>query len=252
MPKKHGLAHKLKKIFNPRWLGLDFAKLTAGPSFPLVFRTLRYYEEPGMKRPRPRGRAIIVSNHTCFWDPVIIVSEFFTRRVRFLISKGLHDSHRIMALLLDLAGGIVVDKDNFNFSCIQEMVSVLEDNGIVGIFPEGKISETGELLPFKEGVIMIALRTGAPILPLVISGDEKLRRRKVVMYGKPIALASLLPEGEKPSLANIQQMAGRLHDKMMALQQQLDGLENARLAKKAARRMGGKPARATTVEEQAH
>lgn len=236
MPNKRGLAHKLKKIFNPKWLGLDFAKLTAWPSFPIVFRTLRYYEEPAMKRPRPKGRAIIVSNHTCFWDPVIIVSEFFTRRVRFLVSKGLHDSHRIMGLLLDLAGGIVVDKDNFNFSCIQEMVAVLEDDGLVGIFPEGKISETGELLPFKEGVIMIALRTGAPVIPMIISGDEKLRRRKVVMYGKPVELADLLPPGEKPCLANVHQMADKLHDKMVDLQQQLNTLETARQAKKAAGR----------------
>ena len=76
----------------------------------------------------------------------------------------------------------------------RQVSQVLRGGGVLGIFPEGTVSEieTGELLPFKKGVGHFARKSGCPIVPVVISGSKELwlRKKIVVKIGAPIEVTA--------------------------------------------------------------
>jgi 1-acyl-sn-glycerol-3-phosphate acyltransferase len=77
-------------------------------------------------------------------------------------------------------GFISVDRDNRQ-SAIKSLDSArlhLEGGTHIWIAPEGTRSPTGELMPFKKGGFMIALATGAPILPITVRGTRDILRAK--------------------------------------------------------------------------
>ena len=80
---------------------------------------------------------------------------------------------------------------------------LIKDGDIVGIFPEGTRSKTGELGRFKTGASLIIARTGATMLPVaLVTKDQKIRpfRRTTVVYGKPMMPEELHLTGDKPDL----------------------------------------------------
>lgn len=238
---------KLKLPF--RWVLYDIAKITALPSFPILFRTKRYYANKNARVRHFKGKAILISNHMCFWDPLLLTSEFFFRRVRFLASQRLFELDRLFAWVLHSAGCIVVDKDAFNFGCITEMVAALEQGGMVGMFPEGQIACSDEILPFKEGVVMIALRTGAPILPIYISGGVKLSRRMKVAYGEPIVLREHF-DGGMPSMQEVHALSVLLHERMQRLKDMMEARDREAAQAKAARKQGRRRQKSTATQQQ--
>ena len=90
---------------------------------------------------------------------------------------------------------------------LQDSLKVLNEGLVLGIFPEGSRSETGKLSRGNPGVALIALRSGAPILPVGISGTDKLKgtgwlkRPKVVMkIGEPFRLSTTYNKHNKLKL----------------------------------------------------
>ena len=81
---------------------------------------------------------------------------------------------------------------------LRKALAVLKDGGVLAMAPEGTCSDTGALQQGKEGTAYLAARTGAPLLPVVAYGQEKMfstllrgRRAEVhVIYGPPFALPS--------------------------------------------------------------
>jgi 1-acyl-sn-glycerol-3-phosphate acyltransferase len=61
----------------------------------------------------------------------------------------------------------------------------LRNGQILGIFPEGKIESTRELLPFQTGVAMMAMKTGVPVFPAYLDGTQR---------GRKMLAAFLLPQ----------------------------------------------------------
>jgi 1-acyl-sn-glycerol-3-phosphate acyltransferase len=79
---------------------------------------------------------------------------------------------------------------------LQRCLKVLEEGGVLGLAPEGTRSRTGVMQRAKPGVAYLATKTNAPILPIGISGQEKIttewkhlrRPRIVVRVGEPLTL----------------------------------------------------------------
>ncbi len=63
----------------------------------------------------------------------------------------------------------------------------------VMMFPEGTRSKSGELLPFKEGAFHLAIRTGAPVLPVAIAGTRRMRPKGSRWFHRARACAKVLP-----------------------------------------------------------
>ena len=72
----------------------------------------------------------------------------------------------------DVAEGIWIDRDIADFTAIRKASEVLAKGWALGIAPEGTRSKDGKLQEGKPGTIMLALKTGAPIVPVALTGTE--------------------------------------------------------------------------------
>ena len=128
--------------------------------------------EGGGKVPKT-GPLIVVSNHLSRADPPII-SAGIPRRIVFMAKEELFRSP-LMALLVKGFGAFPVRKREADRDALRRAHEVLEKGLALGVFPEGTRSKTAVLQPGMLGAAFIALRTGAPVLPVGICGTEGLR-----------------------------------------------------------------------------
>tara|TARA_R100000027_G_scaffold67314_2_gene65530 strand:+ start:5164 stop:8601 length:3438 start_codon:yes stop_codon:yes gene_type:complete len=123
-----------------------------------------------------QGPALLVANHASLMDAIWILS-LQPRRVRFLVSrKYLEERGWFIRMLLKISGAIPIHEEDGPkaiVSALAKAKQALRDGYIVGIFPEGRLTRTGHLLPFKEGFERIVKGTDAPILPIGIHGGYR-------------------------------------------------------------------------------
>lgn len=148
--------------------GLDLAffplRALTVPAFSLAFRV----EAHGREHVPRRGPAILAANHASFLDPVLIAT--YTRRpVRFLVSNEFYRMPRLHLVLRTL-GAIPVGGEAGLIRSFRRVAKVIEDGGLLGIFPEGGISRDGAMRPFRAGAATIALRLGVPVVPIHVGG----------------------------------------------------------------------------------
>ena len=145
------------------------------------------------------GAVIIASNHRNRADPGFACMS--TRRVvHFLAKKELHDGK--FAWFFRMAGTIPVDRGVHGTGVMETAEQLLQHGEIIGIYPEGTRNKTDDpVQPLKYGAVRLAQKTGAPIVPLAISGIGKpFRSRVKVCFGKPYHVsedADLTRENEK-------------------------------------------------------
>lgn len=101
-------------------------------------------------------------------------------------------------------GCIPVNRSIHDKDAKNEAVEVLKNNEVLGIFPEGTVNKTNEIvLPFKYGAVSFAKKTNAYIVPFAITGKYKIFRRSIkITYGKPYKVKQDL-EVENNRLMNI-------------------------------------------------
>ncbi|UOE75864.1 lysophospholipid acyltransferase family protein [Parageobacillus thermoglucosidasius] len=134
----------------------------------------------GMKNFPKTGPVIVAANHTSNYDPVILFS-IFNRKIHFLAKKELFQRRisnwffqKLHAIPVDRQSGIVIRP-------VRRALKVIENGGVLGIFPEGKRCKNGEIVKPKKGVAFLGIKTGAPVLPVaIVYLDTKKRLRKTV------------------------------------------------------------------------
>jgi acyl-[acyl-carrier-protein]-phospholipid O-acyltransferase/long-chain-fatty-acid--[acyl-carrier-protein] ligase len=114
------------------------------------------------------GPALLVSNHMSYADAVLVAFAL-ERPARFLVHRSFYDSKALgwFFRLMDaipIAGGADVR------TAISRARKALADGELVVIFAEGQISRTGNLLPFKRGMEVIARGLDIPIVPVHLDG----------------------------------------------------------------------------------
>ena len=137
---------------------------------------------------------LIVSNHICWIDPIIVCSGF-RQKIHIMAKKELFKIP-VLAPLIRALGAYPIDRSGGNTGTIKDTIKMLKDGDSVCIFPQGTrrrgqtISET----PLKPGAAMIALKAGVPILPVrIVMKGERYRpfRRNKLVIGRPITLEEL-------------------------------------------------------------
>ena len=143
----------------------------------------------------PTGPAIMVANHRSGLDPVIL-GVVTRRRVRFLMAREYYEARGLRWMFRAL-GCIPVNRDGNDLGATKAAMTALRSNQVIGIFPQGGIREAGVSLEGKMGAALLALRTGAPVVPVFIEGTPNLDSvllalltpsRTRVTAGVPIAL----------------------------------------------------------------
>jgi len=146
----------------------------------------------------PTDAVILVSNHISMADPPLLIA-YVKRHIRFFIKAELLD-HLAYRILLPLGDPIPVRRGKADRVALRQAEAVLKSGGILGIFPEGTRNLSGETQEAHAGVVFLAQRTGAPIVPIGISGTERIfsprfpwyrRARVQLIFGPPFTLAEL-------------------------------------------------------------
>jgi 1-acyl-sn-glycerol-3-phosphate acyltransferase len=143
----------------------------------------------------PTGPLILVTNHVGFLEVPVLHSSLRPRRV-FGLAKAEAWKNPLLGWLFNLWGAIPVRRGETDLGALRKCLEVLEEGAILVIAPEGTRSHHGRLQRGHSGVVTLALRSGAPILPLAFYGGEALGRnvrrfRRTefhIAVGEPFAL----------------------------------------------------------------
>ncbi len=126
----------------------------------------------GIEHLPEEGAALLVCNHVSFVDAIVIMGES-PRPIRFVMDYGIF-RQPLLASFFKASGaiGIVSAKhDERMFAKANALIDAALANGdLVCIFPEGRITDTGEMYPFKEGAVRIAERNRVPVIPMALKG----------------------------------------------------------------------------------
>jgi 1-acyl-sn-glycerol-3-phosphate acyltransferase len=116
------------------------------------------------------GPLIVVSNHLSNADPPILIVAF--PRPLFFMGKAELFRNPILAWIVRKFGGFPVERGTADRAALRHALTVLNEGIALGIFPEGGRSKTGGLRPGLAGVGLLALQSGAPVLPVGLTGTE--------------------------------------------------------------------------------
>lgn len=146
---------------------------------------------------------LVVSNHQSYFDPFWICFPIH-RKFRFMAWDAATEWFFVGRMIRFLGAFPVSLKGKKAKKALIESLRSLKDGATLIIFPEGSREfSDGKLLPFKPGAVRIAMDSGVPILPVSISGANKVwaqdikfpRPRKVKLFYHPIVEIPQLSEG---------------------------------------------------------
>ena len=165
-----------------------FYRLVRG-LFYLYFKCLYSWEFSGMENIPSGGSFIICANHTSWFDPPMLGCLLpGTKRIHFMAKQELFEIFIIGPMLKKL-GAFPVKRDTADRSAIRRALQVLEEGGVLGLFPEGTRSRTGELGDLHNGAALISLRGKSPVLPVSIRWPGKCFKHVEVKVGPLISFA---------------------------------------------------------------
>ncbi len=149
-------------------------------------------------------RIIYAGNHTSILDPLLLIA-ISKRNIHFLSKKELFKFP--LNIIFNNLGLIPVDRSKKDKNSLIMAREYLNNNLVIGIFPEGTISKDKKLLPFKYGAVKLAKDTKTSIIPFSITGDYKLFSKSLkIKFGKEIEINNDLEIENKKLREKIKQM----------------------------------------------
>lgn len=169
----------------------------------------------------PDGRAVIVSNHFSFVDPIYLLKLSKNDTIHIVAKKELFEKKLISKFLKNF-NGIPIDRDNPGISSIIQVTKALKNGDKVGIFPEGTRNKTKSNLPlnFKGGSVVFALKAKCPIVPVMMQKKARLFRKTRIIVGKPINLDEYYDK--KLGVDEINVLGTLVRNKMIEIQTELN------------------------------
>lgn len=171
---------------------------------------------------------IVACNHTGAADAVIICATM-KNQIRFMSKKELFKIP-VLSSFLKAIGCYPVDRSGSDIGALRKTINLLKDNDCVGIFPQGTRMPgiDPSTASVKNGVGLIAARSGADILPVCIkskSGKTSMFKKNYLVIGNLIKNEELDVENNKGSEGH-QRIADRIYDEVCELWTAMD-IENA-------------------------
>lgn len=161
-----------------------------------VFSVLCKVDTREIKQVPMQGPLILVSNHINFLEVPVLFSFFQPRPMTALV-KSENWNHPFFRNLFTLWGGIPIRRGEADLDAFQSAQEALEKDMILAISPEGTRTQ-GKLIKGHPGIVLLAVRSGAPILPVAHWGGEnfwdnlhKFRRTDFHIHvGKPFHITA--------------------------------------------------------------
>lgn len=175
------------------------------PAYKLIFPGSRVTGEENIPA---EGGIVICSNHIHWNDCLYLAAKVRTRRITYL-SKAEAMSNRFTRWLLGEKGlgAISVNRGESDLAAMRACLQTVKDGNALGIFPQGTRSRDNTPTPMLNGVSMIAMRAGVPIIPIYIDGPYRLFKRIDVRIGKPVDISDL---GRRADAATLNAVTERI------------------------------------------
>ena len=138
----------------------------------LLVHTVYRLEKAGLERIPESGPAVIVCNHVSFVDPLVIMAAC-PRPVRFVMDHRIFRTP-VMSFVFRESRAIPIAPAKEDAALMEqafvEVEQALAAGELIGIFPEGRITDTGDINAFRPGISRILARSPVPVVPLALRG----------------------------------------------------------------------------------
>ena len=176
-----------------------------------IVRWLYRIEVVGGENIPQAGGCIIASNHESLTDPFIL-GIATTREIHFMAKSELF-ANRAMAATFRSLGAFPVERGGGDRAAIGEAAELLRRGEVLGIFPQGTHKQHLERR-WHRGAARLALVTGAPIVPVHLTGTrgKPLRTRVRIAVGEPIHV-----EPARPTVAVAKALSAQVEEAVFAV-----------------------------------
>ncbi|TYP77785.1 lysophospholipid acyltransferase family protein [Paenibacillus methanolicus] len=163
--------------------------------YTIVFR----FKAVGLENIPSEGPVVLCSNHISNFDPPTVGIKV-PRKVHYMAKAELFDIPVFGPLIRGL-GAFPVKRGGVSKDAIRSAIALLENGGVMGIFPEGSRKAPSGM--GKKGAAMIAMRSKATVIPVAIIGSYKPFRRMVIRYGQPIDMSAFIQDSSSDVLERV-------------------------------------------------
>lgn len=160
-----------------RWINL---------TVPLLMKLVRVkVNAKGVDKVPQNGRMLFVCNHQHDFDPVMLLSVFPDYDIGFIGKKEIYKTMPLIGKAMHGLCCLSIDRENNREAAktIIEAVHILkEDKASIGLFPEGYVSKSCELLPLRNGSLKIACKAKVPIVVCVLNNTRSIPKRMFIRH----------------------------------------------------------------------
>ena len=136
------------------------------------------------------GPVLLCSNHVSMVDPVLLATSF-KRQTSFLAKKELF-STKFTNWFFRTLGMVPVDRGASDIQAMRVCLEVLNEGGLLGVFPQGHRYKQDEKREIQNGAAMMALRSRAQVIAAHVSAPMKPFRKTTIRFSKPVDLSDLI------------------------------------------------------------
>ena len=167
------------------------------------------------------GRALIAANHTAGLDPIAIQSAC-PRPIVWVMTREYYDLP-VLRPFLEHCEMIPIDRGGRDSAAWRSALRMLDAERLVGVFPEGRIEKTRELMPLQTGVALLAKRGRADLYPVYVDGLQRGvdmlpayfgQQRPTIAWGEPFS-----PGDSGGGRGGLQAATDELRDRLLDLAQ---------------------------------
>ena len=129
----------------------------------------------GLENLPKTGAVVTMANHVHVFDPLLLASAWWgiKRPVRFM-GKAEFFEKKFLGKIFRALGAFPVNRGEADIASLKTALGILKEEQVLGIFPEGTRGDGSALLRPQPGTVLLALRSGAPIVPMAIVGADKV------------------------------------------------------------------------------
>lgn len=166
----------------------------------ILYAVLFRFEASGLENIPSSGPVVLCSNHISLLDPTTVGTKV-DRKVHYMAKAELFDVPLFGPFIRSL-GAFPVKRGGVSKEAIRTAIALLKEGKVMGIFPEGSRSAAGDSAG-KKGAAMIALKSGAVVIPVAIIGKYGIFRKMRIKYGKPIDMSDFIQDSSSDTLERV-------------------------------------------------